>query len=108
MCRSMVWMTFAMPPRSKCKATASRSADEVMDSASAAPIAALMAARSYPLLHAQTHATTMVSSQENGKFIAPQGAGRQMGRTTESSHDNTRFARRGCSSFNTIIRVAQM
>ncbi len=49
----------------------------------------------------------MVACQENGKFIAPQGVGRQMGRTTENSHDNPRFARRGCSGFNTIFRIAK-
>jgi hypothetical protein len=49
----------------------------------------------------------MVARQENGKFIAPQGVGRQMGRTTENSHDNPRFARRGCSGFNTIFRIAE-
>ena len=29
-----------------------------------------------------------------------------MGRTTENSHDHPRFARRGCSGFNTIFRIA--
>jgi hypothetical protein len=50
----------------------------------------------------------MVSCQEKGKFIAPPGVGRQMGRTTEDPHDNPRFARRGCSGFNTIFRMAKM